>query len=523
MSQIPSKTQILVIGGGPSGSYGSTCLAREGFQVTLLEADAFPRYHVGESLVPSMRTFLEFTDAFNKVNDFGFLPKPGGAFKLNQHKREGYTDFSRFDSRTLSWQVTRADFDDILLKHAKSCGVNVFESTRVTDIKFEDDDVNKRPIAAEWKTSTSTGTIAFDYVIDASGRAGILATKHLKIRKINPSLKNTAMWGYWRNTGRYGEGTERRNAIWTETLKDESGWVWFIPLHDGTTSIGFVQAESAVIERKKAFKAIPGNENSTLQDFYMSQFEHCPHTKQIMKDTAQFVEVGKDGGAAVKQAADYSYSSTQYAGPGWRLSGDAGCFIDPFFSSGVHLALTGGLSAAATIASAIRGVPEEDAIKWHNSKIGIAYNRFLLLVLTSYKQMRNQKLDVLSGVDEDNFDRAFDLIRPIIQGTHDVNRKITETEVEEVMEFLNPIAAAPINPLFEEDHFTGQAKLTQQKLEELMEDEAIKKHAKENEKGWNVIQPTLNAAHDFGSENLHGYTILMQRGKLSMVPTSAGA
>jgi flavin-dependent dehydrogenase len=105
-----------------------------------------------------------------------------------------------------------------LLKYARESGAKVFEQTRITEVKFEDDDFNKRPIAAVWKSETETGTISFDFVVDASGRAGVLSTKYLKNRKVNQSLKNTACWGYWKNCGRYGEGTPRRNAIWSESL-----------------------------------------------------------------------------------------------------------------------------------------------------------------------------------------------------------------------------------------------------------------------------------------------------------------
>lgn len=519
MSQIPSKTQILVIGGGPGGSYAASCMAREGFEVTVFEADSFPRYHIGESFIPSMRTYLEFIDAFDKVNNFGFVAKPGGAFKFAHKKREAYTDFTRFSEKSpMTWHVTRADFDDILLKHARESGATVFEKTRVLEVKFQDDDVTKRPIAAVWKNETQTGTIAFDFVVDASGRAGVMATKHLKNRKINASLKNSAMWGYWHNCGRYGEGTNRRDAIWIETLQDGSGWVWIIPLHDGTTSVGFVQNEEEMIAKKKAFKAIPGNEDSTLYDFYINQFSLGPGTKKIMTDKATFVTVGKDGGAAVKQASDYSYSSTNYGGIGYRLVGDAGCFIDPYFSSGLHLAFTSALSASATIASTIRGVPEADTIKWHNTKVGVAYNRFLMLVLTTYKQIRNIDQDILSDFDQDNFDHAFDMIRPLIQGTHDVNKKVTENEIEDLMKFLAPIAAAPVNPLFEVDSYTAEAKLTQEKLDELLQSEEQKELVAANKRSWKALEGVMDAKGEFGSEALQGYTILMERGKLCMIP-----
>jgi flavin-dependent dehydrogenase len=115
----------------------------------------------------------------------------------------------------------------------------------------------------------------------------------------------------------------------------------------------------------------------------------------------------------LRSASDYSYSSSCYAFPYARVVGDAGCFIDPFFSSGAHIALTGGLSAAATISAAIRGdCSEEVAAQWHSDKITESYARFLIVVLSAYKQILNQKDYVLSDFGENNFDRTFNFFKP---------------------------------------------------------------------------------------------------------------
>lgn len=489
-TQIPPKSQILVIGGGPAGSYSASCLAREGFEVTLFEAVTFPRYHIGESLLPSVGTYLEFIDAFEKVSSFGFLPKPGGAIKFNQQKREGYTDFSQFNQRTCSWQVTRADFDDLLLKHAKECGVNVFEETRVTEITFD----GERPVSASYISKAEAGTISFDYLIDASGRNGIMSTKYLKNRKMNPSLRNIAIWGYWKNCSRYKPGTEKESAIFVEALQDESGWVWFIPLHDGTVSVGVVQEESRLNEKKKAFRESSRNQDTLLRDFYLDQLDLVPSLRAIMTSNAKLVEVGKDGGSAVRQASDYSYCATAYAGPGYRLAGDAGCFIDPFFSSGVHLALTSAMSAAATIASSIRGLSEEEAGAWHSTKVGVAYTRFLVIVLGSYEQIRNQNLDVLSDIDEDNFDRAFNMIRPIIQGTADVNKRLTENEVEQTMDYMRNIVFTKVS-----------------------DDKNDSMSTAENAEKWKSAKSMWDSRTNFASEVINGYSVLLERGRFGMV------
>jgi hypothetical protein len=140
--------------------------------------------------------------------------------------------------------------------------------------------------------------------------------------------------------------------------------------------------------------------------------------------------------ATIRTASDYSYSASSYAGENYRLVGDAAVFIDPFFSSGVHLAMTTGLAAAASISSSIRGdCPESDAAEWHTQRVGISYTRFLIVVLGSYKQMRAQSEHVLSDVGENNFDRAFDFLRPVIQGSADLGPRISENEVQNALDF----------------------------------------------------------------------------------------
>jgi flavin-dependent dehydrogenase len=116
---------------------------------------------------------------------------------------------------------TRADFDEILLRHAEKVGVKVFEETRVLSIDFANNDVRGRPIAAKWRNELDksvSATISFEYFIDATGRESIMAQKYLKHRKANASLRNVACWGYWKDAGRYGMGTSRENAPWFEAL-----------------------------------------------------------------------------------------------------------------------------------------------------------------------------------------------------------------------------------------------------------------------------------------------------------------
>ncbi|KAG2036807.1 putative halogenase [Suillus americanus] len=517
---LPTSTEILVVGGGPAGSYAAAALAREGFEVTLLEAANFPRYHIGESLLPSVRPFLTFIGAEESIMNYGFTFKPGAAIKLNQFKREGYTDFITLNPNNGSWNVIRSEFDDLLFRHASKCGATVFDNTRVAEIQFE----GKRPVSADWK-NVSTGTrgrISFSYLVDASGRNGIMSTKYLKNRRYNKSLNNIACWGYWDGTGSYMPGTTRQNAIWVEALEDESGWAWFIPLHDGSTSVGIVMDQESSSRKKMASRATSGGSGPNLLAHYKEELSRAPGVLRLIGNGT----LRNDGTPeAVKSASDFSYSAPSYAGDHFRLAGDSGAFIDPFFSSGVHLAFTGGLSAALTIAASIRGLcSEEDAQLWHTSKVATSYTRFLIVVLGTYKQIRNQSVPVMSDVNEDNFDRAFDLIRPVIQGTADVGKTLTEDELQKTMDFCRHLFA-PTDP---EMHSAVKARqgvvliygpvMTECEVDRLLGD--VDEEAKIILKEINARKPIhtmYNPTENFGVEEHFGFKAILERGKLGLI------
>ncbi|KAJ7594636.1 hypothetical protein C8J56DRAFT_443917 [Mycena floridula] len=452
----PNDIRVLVIGGGPAGSYCAAALAREGIQVALYESAKFPRYHVGESLVPSIRHYLRFIDCEAKLADHGFKRKPGASMKFNQHKREGYTDFIALGHDNNAWNVVRSEFDQLLLQHAQSSGVLVYEQTKVTSISFSKDDPTK-PISAFWTqtledSSQTTGTTSFSYLIDASGRRGILSTRYLKNRHYNSSLKNIAVWSYWKNVGVYGVGTSREGSPWFEALTDESGWCWFIPLHDGTTSVGIVMNQEMYNAKYKdstllsqspfSNSSAPNPSNSTTVSAYLASLALAPGVVKLISPLGQMLE-------ETKSASDYSYSAPVYAGPSFRIIGDAGAFIDPFFSSGIHLALTSGLSAAASVCASIRGdCSETDAYSFHTKRVAISYTRFQVVVLSAYKQMRAQNTDVLCDLDENNFDRAFAYLRPIIQGAADMGCQLSENEIQKSLDFCLKL----FNPTSPEQH-----------------------------------------------------------------------
>ncbi|KAJ7056094.1 putative halogenase [Mycena amicta] len=497
--EIPEHSDILVIGGGPAGSYAAAALAREGYQVTLLEKDHFPRYHIGESMLPSCRPFMRFIDVEQKVVDFGFLIKVGAAFKFNHNKREGYTDFINPNPNNAAWNVTRADFDELLLRNAAEQGVHVVEGVTVGAINFADpsaEPTKLQPVSLEWKTDKgTTGETKFKYLVDASGRNGLMSTRYLKNRNFNKALRSVAFWG---------------NATWLEALTDESGWVWFIPLA-GKVSVGIVLKEDISKEKKKAFTG----PDATL-DFYHAQLKFVPGVQKLLENATFQGEV--------MSAGDYSYSAPAHAGPNYRIAGDAGAFIDPYFSSGVHLAFNGGLAAATTISASIRGdCSEEEAIQFHTSKVGASYTRFMMVVLAAYRQILHQSVPVLTDVAEDNYDRAFSFIRPVIQGMADANSAVTEDILQSTMDFCEH-AMGMTDPEMHED----VAKRVDPKLLEhegpLLSVQEIKAIAGDDEDAEIVLRrvqarKTLEALHwqpNFRGESFSGLSIRLERGKLGL-------
>ncbi|KAG6871246.1 hypothetical protein C0995_006838, partial [Termitomyces sp. Mi166 len=472
----------------------------KGFDVTLIECHVFPRYHVGESILPSCRHFLAFIGAEELIKNHGFVIKPGGAVKLRQDKQEGYANFIEIDPENITWNV----FDDLLLRHASASGVKVFEGLRVTDIRFS----GERPVSAIYETQDSEPReINFEYLVDASGRTGIMSTKYLKNRHFTKSLMSMALWGYWRGGDKYAPGTKRENAPWIEAFTgkdrtDETGWAWYIPLHDGTTSVGVVISKDSYAEKKAL--ARDGVDDS-ITKLYIDQLARAPGLIKLLGQAKLTSEI--------KSAADYSYSASHYAGPGYRIVGDAGAFIDPLFSTGVHLAFNGGLFAAITIAASIReDCTEAKAIEFHNTKIEISYTRFLITILGVYKQIRAQKEDILAGTDEDNFDKVFRLLRP---SAADIDSRLTPEELEETFDFFGRIVLSTQPQMQKEAEYMHNITVPHGPI---LLPSIVSSIVGDDEGTKRVVHETARKMthHPCIQNKIHGYYVNLMRGELGM-------
>jgi flavine halogenase len=388
-------------------------LAREGFDVVVCEKDRFPRYHIGESLLTSAIPLLEFAGALERVERHGFVKKYGGFFRIKHDQPAGYVDFTKLSRYRHSFQVLRSEFDAILLDHARECGASVREQTAVTSVEFED----SRPVAAVTRSADgSDGRISFDYMVDATGQAGLLSAKYFRNRREEVAFANVAVGGYFGGARPYRDryDVEHPGAFSMEALTDGSGWTWAIPLHDRTLSVGVVVHRDIYKNRRRA--------SHSLEEYFAKTLELSPDVTSLISGTSREGEV--------RTWRDYSYFATAFAGQSYRLAGDAAGFIDPLFSTGVHLAFLGGLSSAATICAVLRGEVSEDVAQtFHERCLRQAYTRFMVTVAGFYCQIRNQESLVLPSVSRDNFQLAFDLIQPIVSGNADVNSDEIPPEV----------------------------------------------------------------------------------------------
>ena len=329
------QADIVVVGGGPGGSTTAALLARRGWRVVLLEKARHPRFHIGESLLPMNLPILERLGVLEQVRALG-VRKPGAEFPAPDGSVNAFS-FSRMllPGPDHAFQVPRAEFDQLLLEHARSCGVDVREQVRAGAVEWR----GGRPVAILAQPCGAGGgaaqRIALRYLVDASGRDTLLGSA-LKLKRRNRRHASAALFTHFRGVERTpGEANGHISVT-----RFEHGWTWLIPLPGDITSIGVVGTPAFMRQRG-------GDSEGLLMRTLMADPHRAPRL-----GAAERV-------APVHATGNYSYDCRRMAGPGWLLVGDAYAFVDPIFSSGVLLAMDSGEQAAAVIDASLRDPARE--------------------------------------------------------------------------------------------------------------------------------------------------------------------
>ena len=322
--------RIIVIGGGPGGSTAATLLARQGFEVTLFEREVFPREHVGESLLPASIPILETLGVIEEIEAAGFTPKYGATMVWGRDPEPWSWHFAETNATyPHAYQVWRPTFDQMLLRNAERNGVIVHEGCRVVDVKLG---ANAGKAVTVESVNGESQMFEADWIVDASGQNGFLS-RRLELRVNDEFFRNLAVYSYYRGAQRLPEPDA--GNIFIEAY--EHGWSWAIPLPDDVMSVGVV-----------VDAAWGGSQltEQTTEEFYREQLSMTGRTASMLADAEMIDEP--------RVIRDWSYTSQRLVGDGYILVGDAACFIDPLFSSGVHLALSSAVLASAYVTSALR-------------------------------------------------------------------------------------------------------------------------------------------------------------------------
>ncbi len=393
--------QIVVIGGGPAGSTVSTLLAKQGYNVELFERERFPRFHIGESLIPQTYHVLKRLDMLPKMRASHFVKKYSVQF-INQHGKLSepfyFIDHNPHES-SQTWQVERRELDTMLLENAAEHGVQVHQGARVLEVLFE----GSRAGGVRVQDETGERTVRADVIVDASGQSSMIMDR-FGLREWDPVLKKAAVWTYWKGAKR-DTGKDEGATLVIQT-KGKHGWFWYIPQHDDVVSVGVVASHDYLFK-----------DRGDLETIFFEEVERCPGVQPRI--------AGATRCDIFRAAKEYTYRATKAAGDGWVLVGDAFGFLDPLYSSGVLLALTSGAMAADAIAEGLAkgDTSEKQLRKWEPAFIagmdrmrrlvcayydGFSFGRFV----KQHPHLKDRLTDVLIG---DVFDAKVDVLWPLME------------------------------------------------------------------------------------------------------------
>jgi FADH2-dependent halogenase/halogenation protein CepH len=367
----------IVIGGGPAGSTCAYKMALEGHSVLLLEKAKFPRFHIGESMVSYQTKLLEAMGVLDKVKAAQFVKKCGVEFFTGQTNDLRRQDFGNMAPGQIlfAYHFHRARFDKLLLEHAQDTGAQVLQEAEVKKLIFD----SERLAGVEYEYQGQRHEAKASYVVDASGRAGLIA-KHFHLRKMNDKLRNVAVFHHYKDLVKENNPGLVEGDFLLSSHSD--GWVWGIPIETDMFSVGTVMPLSLLKE----------NDPQEIFD------THCARAPRIKKTIEGAIPVYEKP----KIELDYCYHSEQLAGPGYFIVGDAGCFVDPLFSGGVYISMICGLKAAETMHSILEGRDEKEARTYFENFCKTGYDSYFRMVYSFYidfeRDVNRMALELPGGV-----------------------------------------------------------------------------------------------------------------------------
>ena len=360
------QTDALVIGGGPAGSTVASILASAGHDVTVLEREHFPRFHIGESLLPYNVPLFKRLGVWDRLLDHGFQRKFGGQFVFEPGGERLRLDFQNSLDKDLpmSLQVRRAELDQILLDESRNKGAMVYEGAKVEKVLFE----GSQAVGARYSVDDGpTREARARVVVDATGRDTLIG-RQLGLKQKDEVLRQAALFCHYEHA-EMGLGPEGGDIF---VVGGEYGWFWMIPLDRQTTSVGVVFPSSILSEaRADGGRRSPDEVLDYLISRSPEVSRRLRHGKRVRK---------------VEAAADFSYRCERFVGDGWLLVGDAAGFLDPVFSSGVLLAMRTAEHAADLLASRLKkgGTPSASSLRSYQRFATRGLDRFRRYILAYY-------------------------------------------------------------------------------------------------------------------------------------------
>ncbi len=332
VSQAARRAQVLVLGGGHAGATTAALCAQNGLDTILLEREKGPRFHIGESLMPDTYWTLKRLGVLDQLKASRHTVKYSVQFVTDTGKES--QPFYFFENNphecAQTWQVVRSEFDSMLVENAAKHGATVLQGARALDVITCPDNPRKVTGARVHQQGFGEFDIHADVVVDATGQSSLISNK-FNLKVADPMLRNASVWTYYKGASR--EGGLDEGATLVLALQKKKGWFWYIPLADDIVSVGVVGPIDYLMKGR-----------GDAETIFQEELERCPGAKRRVMPGQRVT--------GFYTTKDFSYKSSQLAGDGWVLVGDAFGFLDPVYSSGVFLALKSGEFAADSIRAA---------------------------------------------------------------------------------------------------------------------------------------------------------------------------